>query len=114
MTEDHPPTTFVRVDVDGACTDVRIAGGRVHQVGNSLPRAGTRVVDAGGGALLPGLHDHHLHLLAMAARDRSLDLGGVTGVAGFDDAVRDAHAGRRCGVGELGATCHHDVLGKVP
>jgi predicted amidohydrolase YtcJ len=33
------------------------------------------VVDGAGGALLPGLHDHHLHLLAMAARSGSVPCG---------------------------------------
>ena len=32
------------------------------------------VLDAGGGALLPGLHDHHLHLLALAAARASVVL----------------------------------------
>src|SRR4030081_2706036 len=32
-------------------------------------------IDAGGGALLPGLHDHHLHLFAEAARRSSVACG---------------------------------------
>ena len=31
--------------------------------------------DAGGGAILPGLHDHHLHLFALAARRYSVNVG---------------------------------------
>jgi predicted amidohydrolase YtcJ len=38
------------------------------------PESGEDVVDGRGGALLPGLHDHHVHLLAMAAADRSVRL----------------------------------------
>ncbi|MCC7077166.1 MAG: amidohydrolase family protein [Acidimicrobiia bacterium] len=34
-----------------------------------------RVVDGRGGALLPGLHDHHVHLFALAARARSVWCG---------------------------------------
>lgn len=34
------------------------------------------IIDCDGGSLLPGLHDHHLHLLAMAAADRSVHLEG--------------------------------------
>ncbi len=34
-----------------------------------------RVLDGGGGALLPGLHDHHLHLLSTAAQARSVPCG---------------------------------------
>ena len=33
------------------------------------------VVDGDGGVLLPGLHDHHLHLMAMAARADSVPCG---------------------------------------
>jgi predicted amidohydrolase YtcJ len=48
--------------------DVRAEHGRIVEIGPSLARVpGERVLDAGGGALLPGLHDHHLHLLALAA-----------------------------------------------
>ena len=87
-----PVTTVVDAEVEGTLTDVRLVGDRIDQIGPSLPRAGSEVVQAAGGALLPGLHDHHLHLFAMAARDRSLDVAAVEGADGFDRAVRDAHA----------------------
>ncbi len=83
--------TIVDAEVDGARVDVRIEDGRISRIDNSLPRSGTRVVRAGGGALLPGLHDHHLHLLAMAARDRSTDVGPARDASAFDDRLRDAH-----------------------
>jgi predicted amidohydrolase YtcJ len=48
--------------------DVRVEHGRIAEIGPSLARVpGEPVLDAAGGALLPGLHDHHLHLLALAA-----------------------------------------------
>jgi len=53
---------------------VRCAGGAVTHVGPVAPPADV-VVDAAGGALLPGLHDHHVHLLAMAAARGSVDVG---------------------------------------
>ena len=31
------------------------------------PRPGEQVIEADGAALLPGLHDHHLHLASLAA-----------------------------------------------
>lgn len=56
--------------------DVRIAGERIAEVGRSLARrGGERVLAAAGAALLPGLHDHHLHLLALAAALRSVACG---------------------------------------
>jgi predicted amidohydrolase YtcJ len=57
----------------GRRVDVRLAEGRVCEFGDRL-RADT-VIDAQGGALLPGLHDHHCHLLATAALERSVRCG---------------------------------------
>jgi predicted amidohydrolase YtcJ len=53
-------------------------------------------VEGGGGALLPGLHDHHLHLFSLAARDGSVDCGrpAVLDRAGLGQALRTAAAGR--------------------
>jgi predicted amidohydrolase YtcJ len=55
---------------------VRIEHGRVAAVAASLERrAGEPLLDAAGGALLPGLHDHHLHLFAWAAARTSVRCG---------------------------------------
>ncbi|QFG26129.1 amidohydrolase family protein [Actinomadura sp. WMMB 499] len=64
-------------EVDGhARVDVRVAGGRIAEIGTGLARRpGERAVDCAGGALLPGLCDHHLHLHAMAAAARSVRCG---------------------------------------
>lgn len=92
-------TVLVGAEVDGDRVDVRIEGAAVVAVGRDLSRAGARLVDAGGGALLPGLHDHHLHLLAMAAATTSVSVGrpACAGAAAFDDAVRAAHARQPAG-----------------
>jgi len=59
-----------------APVDVRIEGGAVAEVGRGLSAAGPEdVIDARGGALLPGLCDHHLHLHAMAAAAASVPCG---------------------------------------
>jgi len=72
-------------ELDGVRADVRIDGGRVCAIGSGLAaRPGEAVVEARGGALLPGLHDHHLHLLAWAASLASVPCG--------PPAVRDAQA----------------------
>jgi predicted amidohydrolase YtcJ len=56
--------------------DVRIAGGRIAAIGQQLAvEGGEEVVEAGGGALLPGLRDHHLHLASLAAARASLQCG---------------------------------------
>src|SRR5215470_4478406 len=63
-------------EVAGVRCDVRLAAGRVAALGAGLaPASGERVLEARGGALLPGLHDHHLHLLAWAAALGSVRCG---------------------------------------
>jgi predicted amidohydrolase YtcJ len=70
------PTLGLRnVEVDDRAVDALVAGGRVHEVGVGLDMSRTSfVVDGLGGALLPGLHDHHVHLCATAAAARSVDI----------------------------------------
>jgi len=59
----------------GIC-DVRIRAGRIVELAPRLaPRPGEPQFGAAGGALLPGLHDHHLHLLALAAAHQSVRCG---------------------------------------
>ena len=68
---------FANAEIHGvAGLDARCRNGRVAQIGAGLRRSGDeRVLDASGGALLPGLHDHHIHLLALAAASRSVRCG---------------------------------------
>lgn len=64
------------VEVAGAVVDVIVSGDRITAVRPSLPTDGAGVVvDGRGGALLPGLHDHHIHLLATAAAASSVAVG---------------------------------------
>ena len=65
-------------EVEGQRLDVAVADGAITRIGEALPRRATECVDAGGGALIPGLHDHHIHLLACAAAGESLDLAAGT------------------------------------
>ena len=56
--------------------DVRIARGRIAAIGAGLARErGEPVCEGRGGALLPGLHDHHVHLHALAAAQTSIACG---------------------------------------
>ena len=60
------------VVVDGLPVDVRTSGGVIAAIGPGLAaRAGDEEVGGRGGAVIPGLHDHHIHLLALAAAARS-------------------------------------------
>jgi len=70
------------VEVEGRRVDVRTEQTTISDVSPGLrPAPGEDVVDGRAGVLLPGLHDHHVHLLAMAAADRSVNLHGDADVA---------------------------------
>jgi predicted amidohydrolase YtcJ len=95
-----------------APVDVRIAGGVVAEIGSGLaPGDGEDVIDARGGALLPGLCDHHLHLYAMAAAAASVPCGppAVTGSAALAAAFAAAPVGEDGWVRGVGYT--EDVAG---
>ena len=66
--------TIVDAEVEGRRTDVVIEEGRIAAL---APPGGGRGegFEAHGGALLPGLHDHHVHLLALAASLSSVACG---------------------------------------
>lgn len=63
--------------VGRAGLDVAITDGRIKAIG-TIREPAHEVIDAQGGAVIPGLHDHHLHLLASAARASSVDLSDAT------------------------------------
>jgi predicted amidohydrolase YtcJ len=72
--------------------DVRLRDGVVIEIGRRLPADGDKPLAAAGGALIPGLHDHHLHLLAMAAALHSIQCGppSVRDRDGLAKALREA------------------------
>ncbi|MFE3543948.1 amidohydrolase family protein [Nocardia sp. NPDC059177] len=64
-------------DIEGtAGLDLRIENGLITAIGPALSTEGAaEVIDARGGAVIPGLHDHHLHLHATAADAASVRCG---------------------------------------
>lgn len=61
--------------LDGTSADIRV-GARIEEVGTGLAaKSGEGVLDAGGGTVLPGLHDHHVHLRSAASALDSLSVG---------------------------------------
>lgn len=64
-------------EIEGrSALDVRIRGAHIAELAPGLtPEPGEEILDAAGGALLPGLHDHHLHLLSLAASLESVACG---------------------------------------
>lgn len=86
--------------------DVRISSGRIAAIGTLAPRSGEPVFDAHGGLLLPGLHDHHIHLAALAAQQSSICCGSP----GVLDARQLAQALDVPGTGWLRATDFHESI----
>jgi predicted amidohydrolase YtcJ len=73
--------------------DVRIRGEHIAEIGSGLgPAAGETRIDAAGGQLLPGLRDHHIHLMALAAARTSVSCGppSVMDSASLTSQLRDA------------------------
>src|SRR5438128_2746718 len=69
-------TTFRTVSVEGVTVNVRVEGTTVVEVGAGVkPHPTDDVIDGNGGTLIPGLHDHHIHLLALAAAQASTAVG---------------------------------------
>ncbi len=77
-------------EVDHRRVDVRVEGDIVTAVGPAVDRSAAELVDAAGGALLPGLHDHHVHLLAMAARRAEIDLDHLADPSAVDRVLASA------------------------
>jgi predicted amidohydrolase YtcJ len=73
--------------------DVRIEHGRIAAIGDAVT-AGAEILDANGGALIPGLIDHHIHLFASAARFASIDVSSARGKDGLLAILRAACARR--------------------
>ena len=91
------PLLITAAEVEGRHVDVRVRDDRVVDVAAGLrPEPGDEVVDAAGGALLPGLHDHHIHLLSLAASSGSIWCGPphTTTADGLAAALRSARPGR--------------------
>lgn len=61
--------------LDGTRVDIRV-GARIEEVGRDLvAKPGEGVLYAGGGTVLPGLYDHHVHLRSAASALDSLSVG---------------------------------------
>jgi len=90
--------------------DLRIDGGRIAELGRLSPRPDEPVHDAGGAALLPGLHDHHVHLAALAAKRASVWCGPPT-VTTRDELVA---ALRLPGTGWIRGIGYHDSVMGLP
>lgn len=90
----------------GAVADLRIEHGVVTAIGQFDPRHDEPVFEARGGLLLPGLHDHHIHVAALAASLTSVRCGppDVVDVDTFAACLQEP------GRGWLRATGYHESV----
>lgn len=72
-------------------TDIVLERGQIARVGPGPDMEGTSI-DGAGMTALPGLHDQHIHLLATAARARSIDLAAASSEAAIIDLLRAPRA----------------------
>jgi predicted amidohydrolase YtcJ len=99
--------------LDGAIIDIRL-GERIDEVADNLaPRPGEEVFDAAGGTVLPGLHDHHVHLYSAAAAETSIRIGPpqVRDRAGLANALAASKAGEDGWIRAIGY--HESVAGPL-
>lgn len=90
--------------------DVRIRAGKIAAIGHLIAEPGEQLVEAEGGALLPGLHDHHIHLTASAARAASIVCGPPEVTHAQDLAARLSAPG----TGWLRGILYHDSVMDLP
>ena len=106
----RPATVLIRnAEVwDGGAGDVRIKDGAIAAVGQLVSEPGETVIDAAGSLLLPGLHDHHIHLAGLAARGMSVKCGppDVTTPAALAERLSAPGSGWLRGIGY-----HESVMG---
>lgn len=106
------------VEIEGRPSqDVVVEGDRIAAVGSDLATSLRRddVIEGRGGALLPGLHDRHLHLRSMAARLRSVSCGPpeVTGPGTLAAALTEAASTRPAGRWIRGVGYDERIVGRV-
>lgn len=99
-------------DVHGhGLADIRIVDGRIAAIGHLEPRSGEMLIEARGGGLLPGLHDHHIHLAGLAARQASIWCGPPE----VTDRRQLAQVLQQGGTGWIRAIGYHEsVAGGLP
>lgn len=107
--------TGVRGDRFAVAHGVAIASDRVVATGGrdellAAAGPGTRVIRADGAAVVPGLHDFHLHLVGMARARRSVDLASATSMDEIVACLAGAAASTPAGEWVRGAGWRTEVL----
>ena len=108
-----PGLMIRRTELAGAAPrDLRVRDGRIVEIGARLAAGDEATLEAEGGALLPGLHDHHLHLLALAAAEHSVRCGPPE-VRDRQALARALTAARPSGGWIRGVGYHESVAGEL-
>lgn len=95
-------------EIEGRRADLRIEGDTIAALAPRLePWQGETVIEAQGHALIPGLHDHHIHLTGLAAAMQSLRCGPPE-VADEQQLIAALHAAP--GAGWLRGIGYHDSV----
>jgi len=94
----------------GTIQNVRIEGGTIAAIGKLHPFDREELIDANGGLLLPGLHDNHIHVAALAASLNSVRCGppDVVDLESLEKAMRRPGTGWLRGIGY-----HESVAGML-
>jgi predicted amidohydrolase YtcJ len=101
------------VEVEGrGGLDVRLEDGRIAEIAPKLSARGDEL-DGQGGALIPGLADHHIHLFAAAAQASSIDVSGAANPAQFGERVTRAAAARPPGAWLRITGYHERIAGEL-
>ena len=98
------------VDHNGRLVEVQITQGVIRDIGPELGNDGESEFEGRGGALLPGLHDHHIHINATAAAMASVRCGPpvVTSAQALIETLHNATQDTIRGIGY-----HHSVAGEI-
>jgi predicted amidohydrolase YtcJ len=94
--------------LDGTMTDIRVDE-RIVDVGELEPHKGETVLDAAGATVVPGLHDHHVHLRSAAAALTSARVGPAE-VRGRPDLARVLAEAAVGNDGWIRAVGYHEVV----
>ena len=111
-------TSFLirNAEIRGQRACVRLSQGQITALAPHLsPEPADQVMDAGGGALLPGLRDHHIHPLALAAARSSVRCGPpqIENRASLAQALQKAAAALDPAVILRGVGYHESVAGDL-
>jgi predicted amidohydrolase YtcJ len=93
----------------GRVVDIRVGEHIVEMADDIAPRPGEDVLDAAFGAVLPGLHDHHVHLRSAAAALTSVRVGPPQ-VRSGDDFARAVATAEVGSDGWIRAIGYHDSV----